>query len=658
MNDRLEILEIDPMLVPYEQDLNDRRNRYEAAKQRLLGEGQTLSDFANGYLYFGFHQREQDWVYREWAPGASAISLFGDFNGWNRTSHPLNPLENGVWELVVPGRMPVQSKIRIELHTWAGECLERIPAYIMRAVQDPQTFAFDGEIWSPETPYTWRSTEFHRNPAEPLLIYEGHVGMSGENPGISSYPEFAESVLPRIQRLGYNAVQLMAIAEHPYYGSFGYQVGNFYAVSSRFGTPEELKALIDKAHEMGIAVIMDLVHSHAASNEAEGLSRFDGTDYQYFHGGARGHHPDWDTRLFNYGKNEVLHFLLSNVKFWLTEYHMDGFRFDGVTSMLYQDHGMGGSFDNYGKYFSMNTDVDAVTYLQLAATVCKQVKPDSILIAEDMSGLPGMCIPVEKGGVGFDYRLAMGMPDFWIRTLKSQSDEHWNLGQLWYELNQRRPAEKVVGYCESHDQALVGDKTLMFRLADQEMYWHMDKVSQSDVIERAMALHKMIRLITCACSGEGYLNFMGNEFGHPEWIDFPREGNGNSYQYARRQWSLADNGLLRYGDLEAFDQAMIALVRGGGILEIVPQLILHDELPKILIFRKGDYLFAFNFHPVRDYHANLAYIPDGTFRKVLDTGWKRFGGYKDEYPEQLEFDGRNVSFRIERRIAMVWKRDR
>lgn len=547
------MVDIDLYLYPYTVDIETRIENLKQMKARLLIKESSLSSFANGHLYFGFHRQGGGWCFREWAPGAQAVALIGDFNGWNRESHRLKQLENGVWEIFVstPQTMPHGSKVKIELIT-NGKKFDRIPTYCKRAIQDPITKAFDGQIWCPEQAFQWSDENFQTAPNKQLFIYECHIGMSGLKEGISTFAEFTDCILPRVQHLGYNAIQLMAIAEHPYYGSYGYQVSNFFAVSSRFGTPEELKRLIDTAHRMGIAVFLDLVHSHASKNVLEGLGAFDGTDYQFFHCGNRGNHPAWGTKLFDYKKPEVVHFLLSNIKYWLNEYHFDGFRFDGVTSMLYQDHGLGEPFDSYQKYFSLNTDSDAITYLQLAAELAKEVKPNCVLIAEDMSGMPGMCLPVSIGGLGFDYRLGMGMPDFWIRILQKR-DEEWDLGTLWHELTQRRPQEKVIGYSESHDQALVGDKTIMFRLADKEMYWHMNILSQNDVIDRAMALHKMIRLITCTCAGEGYLNFMGNEFGHPEWIDFPREGNGWSYAHARRRWDLADDPNLRYQFLQNFD---------------------------------------------------------------------------------------------------------
>lgn len=656
------ILEIDPYLQPYEADIRLRMDRYKDTKNRLLAGQCNLSSFANGYLYFGFQRQENGWFYREWAPNAQEVALIGDFNGWSRTSHKLKKVDGGIWEIFIADvdTLPHGSKVKIEI-TAGGQKFDRIPTYCRRAIQDPDTYNFDGQIWNPPIPFIWTDQAFRISQTEQLFIYECHVGMSGLKEGIATFSEFTNSVLPRVKMLGYNAVQLMAIAEHPYYGSYGYQVSNFFAVSSRFGTPEDLKQLVDTAHNMGIAVFLDLVHSHAAKNVSEGLGAFDGTDYQFFHSGDKGNHPAWGTKLFNYGKPEVIHFLLSNIKFWLEEYHFDGFRFDGITSMLYHDHGLGKSFDCYQKYFSLNTDTEAITYLQLAAELAKEVKPHCVLIAEDMSGMPGMCLPISAGGIGFNYRLGMGMPDFWVKTLQNQSEADWNLGALWHELSQRRPQEKVIGYCESHDQALVGDKTIMFRLADKEMYWHMDKQSENAVIDRAMALHKMIRLITCTCAGDGYLNFMGNEFGHPEWIDFPREGNGWSYSHARRRWDLADNKALRYQFLQNFDIAMIDLVRKNNLLSEKTKLLLHDEKHKILIYQKGHYLFAFNFHPQECYSVPGSIGKHMELRLVLHSEWKEFGGRHicnvDNKIKNAINSEKQIKIHIDNRCAVVYESD-
>ncbi|MDD3335880.1 MAG: alpha-amylase family glycosyl hydrolase [Eubacteriales bacterium] len=650
----LAILDADPWLKPFEGDLNMRMRRYQELKKALLGtENGDLSSFATGYLYYGFHRTQNGWVYREWAPAAEQLYLEGDFNGWNQRSHPLHSIGNGNWEIQLEGERALVHGSHVKtVVVNHGVTTEHIPLYIRKVEQDKSNNTFTGVIWAPDKPYQWQDEAFTPAQNVPPLIYEAHVGMATEEQRIGTYLEFAEEMLPRIKRDGYNTVQLMAVMEHPYYASFGYQVSNFFAASSWYGTPDDLKRLIDTAHGLGISVLLDIVHSHAAPNMAEGINGFDGTEYQFFHDGPRGWHKDWGTKIFNYGKHEVLHFLLSNVKFWLDEYHFDGFRFDGVTSMLYLDHGLGTAFDNYQKYFSMNTDVDAVAYLQLASELAHQVRPGAVLIAEDMSAMPGMCLPIEDGGVGFDYRLSMGVPDFWIKTIKLQKDEQWDIQKMWHELTTRRPLEKNIGYAESHDQALVGDKTIMFWLADKEMYFHMDRGSQSVIIDRAIALHKMIRLVTATLAGEGYLNFMGNEFGHPEWIDFPREGNGWSFAHARRLWSVGDADYLRYSDLGAFDRAMLELLAQQRILGS-PYLrnLWEQQGAQLLSYEKNGVIFLFNWHPNHSYDGFFLPIGEkGRYQVILDTDEPRFGGAgriaHDVLYESTEHEAQGTGFQI------------
>jgi len=618
------ILEWDSALRPFERDINLRMENYARVHRQLAGSG-TLTDFANAHEYYGFHHTTDGWVYREWAPGADAVYLAGEFNDWTPNRTPLNPIGGGSWEVKLPkGTLRDGMRVKAVVRN-GGELSWHIPLYARRVVQDPESYEWICEVWDPIASYAWTDGGFA--PEERLFIYEAHVGMATEEYRVGSYREFADNVLPRVQDLGYNTVQLMAIMEHPYYGSFGYQVSNFFAASSRFGLPEDLKYLVNKAHSMGIAVLLDVVHSHAVKNTVEGINRFDGTDTQFFRAGKAGDHPAWDTKCFDYGKNEVLHFLLSNLKFWMTEYHFDGFRFDGVTSMLYHDHGLGAAFSNLRMYFSMNTDTEAITYLQLANELIHEINPRAVTIAEDMSGMPGMTVKVPDGGIGFDYRLAMGLPDMWIRLIKEKRDEDWNLDYIWHELSVRMAA--TIAYVESHDQALVGDQTIMFRLAGAHMYTDMDKTCHNEVIDRAMALHKMLRLVTCAAGGNGYLNFMGNEFGHPEWIDFPREGNGWDYKYCRRQWSLPENGYLKYGQLNLFDHDMIRACKEYGVLdEGGARLRLLRQDQHLLAFERGGLVFVFNFDPVRA-HENVA-VPVSAGRDhevVFTTDDGCYGGF-------------------------------
>ena len=628
----------DIFLRPFEGAIRGRAKRAEDRIRELTGGKQSLGDWANAHNYFGLHREKRGWVFREWAPKATSMWLIGDFNGWK-----INPKfecfripNSDVWEVKLPAKaIKAGQKYHLEVR-WEGGHGERIPTYARYVVQNDETKLFEAEVF--ESKYVWKNEVERKGGGgqrkEVPLIYEAHVGMGTEEEKVGSYAEFRDNVLPRIKKAGYNVVQLMAIAEHPYYGSFGYHVSSFFAASSRFGTPDELKSLIDTAHGMGLKVIMDLVHSHAVANERDGLSLFDGTDYIYFHSGDKGRHSAWGSRCFDYGKTATIHMLLSNAKFWLEEYHFDGYRFDGVTSMLFWDHGLGTAFTDYGKYFNGCMDDDAWVYLNLANRVIHETKPSAITIAEDVSGMPGVAAPVDDFGIGFDYRMAMGEPDFWFKLAEKTSDDDWPMGGLFYELTNKRSEEKVVSYVESHDQALVGGKTFFFTLADAAIYYGMGKNQHGLEIERAIALHKLARLITCSLNGGAYLNFMGNEFGHPEWIDFPRLENGWNYHHARRQWSLRDNEDLRFKALGDFDEAMLGYLKSGkalfgkrGIFGAVPTKLVANEPDKVLAYVRGDLLFAFNFNPTKSFTDYGVLVPPASdWKHLFDTDEPRFGG--------------------------------
>ena len=635
----LNLIARDSYLEPYTLEI-DGRYRYFLQKEKELTKNgrQTLSNFASGYLYFGLHRTATGWVFREWAPNATKIVLVGDFSNWEELpQYELKALPGGTWER----RLPLKAlshgqhyKMRVY---WNGGCGDRIPAWARRVVQDENTKIFCAQVWSPQEQYTFKNTKYKINKA-PLLIYECHVGMAQEEEKVGTYREFKDNILPRVAADGYNCIQIMAIQEHPYYGSFGYHVSNFFAPSSRFGTPEELKELIDAAHGMGIAVIMDLVHSHAVKNTDEGLGLLDGDPAQYFHNGDRRIHSAWDSLCFDYGKNEVIHFLLSNCKYWLDEFKFDGFRFDGVTSMIYYSHGLGEAFCGYGDYFNGHQDGDAICYLTLANRLIHQVNPNAITIAEEVSGMPGLAAPIEDGGYGFDYRMAMNIPDYWIKMIKEQRDEDWKPSSIFWELTNRRKDEMTISYAESHDQALVGDKTIIFRLIDADMYWHFKRGDETSTVTRGIALHKMIRLITLSTINGGYLNFMGNEFGHPEWIDFPREGNGWSHKYARRQWSLVDNPDYFYTVLGEFDKEMTKLIGGTKNFQTRPvQEIWHNDGDQVLAFSRRDLIFVFNFHPTRSFTDYGLLVPEGDYSIVLNSDNRKFGGYGLVDESQVHF---------------------
>lgn len=655
----LRIIQEDPLLAPFEGVINNRRDKTLKQIEQLTADGKKLSDCFNSHLFYGLHQNQTHWIFREWAPNAKKIYFLCDKNHWRVHPHfELHPIGNGNWELSIPTNTLKHTDL-YKLHIiWENGQGHRLPSHAKRVIQNPYDKTFAAQVWEPQ-PYQWKNPKPKAHPHP--LIYEAHIGMSTEYNRVATFKEFKLFVLPRIAKLGYNTIQLMAVQEHPYYGSFGYQVSNFFAVSSRFGTPEELKELIDKAHELNIRVILDIVHSHSVSNPQEGLSLFDGTDHLYFHSGQRGYHPLWKSRCFDYKKPQVLHFLLSNCKYWLEEFHFDGFRFDGVTSMLYLDHGLNRSFLSYDQYFDNQQDDDAITYLTLANLVIHQINPEAQTIAEEVSGMPGLASSFEDGGIGFDFKMQMGIPDYWIKLIEDQKDEFWHMGDLFYQLTNHRKEEKNISYAESHDQAMVGDKTIFFRLADKDIYSSMNVFSHHLSIDRAMALHKMIRLITLSTSKGGYLNFMGNEWGHPEWIDFPREGNNWSHQHARRQWSLLDNPDLRFKFLNQFDIEMISWAEKNQILDTDIRLLKCDNEQQILIFMRGDFLLAFNFSPFHSIENYRFEAPAGKYCICLNSDSTAFDGQNriDESVEHFtlyENEKNFLQIYLPTRTAIILKR--
>lgn len=643
--------------------------------RRIVAAEGSLHDFcfANGLCRFGLQRAAGGWRYREWAPAASACSLVGDFNGWDVTRHPCRAGSDGVYSCFVPDadglRTGDKYKVALMVRSAAGivRRIDCVPAWAARTMQDPFTgtvyaLASDDQLLA----YPWRhprpTADHHAGGggelgATPLRIYEVHVGISASQPIVAGWSHFREHVLPRVAALGYTALLIIAAQEHGYYASFGYQVTSFFAPPSRFGTPAELQALIDAAHGLGLRVLLELVHSHASSNAAEGLSGFDGSLLEgggYFLAGSDGWHAEWGTRMFDFGKLEVLRFLLAQLCWYAECYRCDGFRFDAVSAALYRHRSLGGAgtFERgYAEYYDGSLDVAALTYFKVANYLVHElVSPPLLTIAEEYSGLPGLCAPVMHGGVGFDYRQAMGLPPLWQRLCATLcSDEggdaggsvgsdaaggdasggvggdaasdvdgdvcdgrsatrgapgRIDMGALVASMCSRRSEERRVAYVECHDQSIVGGQSLAFRCMGAEMYGGMSRLvgPPSVAVARGMALHKLTRLLACALGGEAYLNFIGNEWGHPEWVDLPREGNGHSCDRARRRWDLADDPLLRYGELQAFDAAMHALHDAHPWLLADAPRGQGDggccccEARQALWFARGGCWFAFNLH--------------------------------------------------------------
>ncbi|KAL3098247.1 hypothetical protein niasHS_002083 [Heterodera schachtii] len=631
------LLKIDPWLKPYEKEICRRFAEFRHKLNYIEEKCGGLREFTQSYKVYGMHILKDNSVQcLEWAPGAEGMALVGDFNGWDTAAHPFESVGFGKWRLTIPaladGTCPIPhgSVLKVAVKK-DGKFHHKLSPWANYVTCAKDSIVFHQEFYNPSEKYALKTAQKRPRRPKSLRIYETHVGISSQEPKVNNYRDFADTVLPRIKAQGYNAIQLMAIMEHAYYASFGYQVTSFFAASSRFGPPDDLKYLVDRAHQLGITVLLDVVHSHASKNVADGLNQWDGTNAGYFHDNVRGYHTQWDSRLFNYNETETLRFLLSNLCWWIDEYGFDGFRFDGVSSMLYHSHLINDAPGSYDDYFGLNADTESIVYLMLANHVLHTYYPDVITIAEEVSGMPALCRPVAEGGQGFDYRLAMAIPDVWIKMLKHVSDENWPIADIVQTLENRRYGENNVAYAESHDQALVGDKTIAFWLMDKEMYDFMSDINTplTPIIDRGLALHKMIRLLTYGLGGEAWLNFMGNEFGHPEWLDFPREGNNQSYHYCRRQWNLADDLTLRYKYLNAWDRAM-------NHLEIDSEFLSHGHAyvswkhdgDKLVVFERAGLVFILNFHPEKSFgDYKIGVEMSGVYCLALNSDHSEFGGH-------------------------------
>ena len=631
-----EIINQDEYLKPFELNIKKRVLKYKETMDEILKNEITLEYFSKSYEHMGLNLlRNGDIKYREYAPGAKGISLFGEFNNWNKEQYWAKQDKFGYWELIIPnenGAPKIQHGqiVKVNVVLEDGNWMERNPVWSRHLIQNKESMILENVFWNPEIKYKWKFPQKHIKKPNSLRIYEVHIGLSSFDPKINTYKEFAENILPRVKKMGYTAIQFMAIMEHADYASFGYHVNYLFAVSSRFGTPEEFMYLIDKCHENGLFVIMDIIHSHASSNVNDGFNYWDGTDHLYFHGGELGKHVQWNSRLYNYSSYETLRLLLSSCAYYINEFRIDGFRFDCVTSMLYTHHGIDYVFTgNYQEYFGEFFNEESSVYLMLANSLIHKINPEALTIAEDFSGMPGLCRPIEEGGYGFDYKLNMKICDKWKHFLMNLKDEEWNMGDIVYTLTNRRYNEKHISYCESHDQSFIGNYSLSSLLFSSERFWNMSINSpETIVIGRGIALHKMIRLLSFALGGEGYLSFMGNEFGCPDSLDFPKKGNRFSYSHCRRRWDLCDNKELRYQFLYNWEIIMNLLEEIFNFIGSKEEYIsTKHEDDKVIVFEKGVLLFVFNFHPVKSFEGYQIGTKWGSKHKIiLDSDEERFMG--------------------------------
>lgn len=626
----------DPALEPYRQFLLRRNRSFTAEMERITGHFGSLRAYADLHKNLGVHlvknaQGNLVWRLREYMPQAEAVWLTTErLNFQRHASYRYQPRGNGIFELVLP-QDALAHGVYMELRVQAKGVLSgegsqalpfrRVPAFAQWVEQDKTVPAqWCARLWAPQQAYRFR----HRRPAAQSFprIYEAHVGMAqpalehhGESVG--TYEDFTRRILPRIKADGYTAVQLMGILEHPLYRSFGYQVSSYFAPSSRYGTPDQFKELVDEAHALGLAVILDITHGHACPNTEQGLARYDGSRYFFSE-----KYNQWGTPSFDYSLEMTRRFLLSNCRYWLEEFRVDGFRFDAVGNMLYHDHGVDDDFSHvgrcfYGKDGEPREDVDGELYLCLANALCHELHHGAVTIAEEFSGMPGLTSAPAEGGLGFDYRFAMGIPDYWAKCIEAQRD----MGSLWYEMTNHRPYDRTISYVECHDQCINGDDAMIWRMLGDGMYQYMSVFTDNWNISRGLAFYRLMRLITFATADAGYLNFMGNEFGHPEWLD--------AENYAHRQWHLAEREDLKYAGLAAWDKAqMIGLAaRYPEDFRQAPLFRFIHEQDRLLAFERGSLLFAFNFHELNARQDMTFAVTPGKYVELLSSDELHFAGH-------------------------------
>ena len=625
----------DQELREYHPFLVARGERYAKEAERIKALYGSLHAYANLHTNLGYHLVQENgkniWLWREYMPGAKTIWLTTEKQRFQRHAHlKFTPCEDGFFELRLEEKelshgLYVELRVEpksFEIYNPEGfpTTLKRIPAFANWVEQNKEMPAqWCARIWHPKKPYQFQ----YPKPPKPtfLRIYEAHVGMAQSdtkhiNESYGSYTDFANDILPHIKDAGYTTVQLMAIPEHPLYRSFGYQVSNYYAPSSRFGDINSCKAMIDTAHKLGLQVILDITHAHSCANTEQGLCNYDSTAYFF-----TDQMNQWGTPTFDFSKEMTRRFLLSNLRYWMEEFQFDGFRFDAVGNMLYKDFGRDDTFEHtgrcfYGKDGKPRTNEAGELYLCLANDLVHTISQEAFTIAEEFSGMPGLTCAPSDGGLGFDARFAMGIPDYWEKCIKNPQD----LGSLWYEMNNHRPYDRTISYVECHDQCINGDDAMIWRLLGDDMYTTMLRGIDSWNISRGLAYYRLMRLITLSTADLGYLNFMGNEFGHPEWLDAER--------HAHRQWRLATDERLKYACLAAFDLAQMKMVATYLTDFATPPLFryIHED-KRLLAFERGHLLFAFNFHETAAYDDILFAVTPGKYTEILSSDDSTYAGH-------------------------------
>jgi 1,4-alpha-glucan branching enzyme len=551
-----------------------------------------------------------------WAPNATRVSVIGDFNGWDGRVHPMRLLTpSGIWELFVPD-LPDGEKYKFEIRTREGHLLEKSDPFGVAFEIPPQTASVVRDI----SRYTWGDAAWMESRASnrewlerPMSVYEVHLGswarVPEEGERYLRYSELVEKLVPYVQEMGFTHVEFLPVMEHPFSGSWGYQVLGFFAPTSRYGSPEEFKALVDAFHRAGIGVILDWVPGHFPKDE-HGLARFDGTALFEHADPRQGEHQDWGTLIFNYGRNEVRNFLLSNALFWLEEYHVDGLRVDAVASMLYLDYSRteGNWIPNrYGG----RENLEAIEFLQRLNTLTHGQYPGTITAAEESTAFPGVSRPVHLGGLGFTYKWNMGwMHDMLAYLEQDAVYRRWSHELVTFSMLYAHSENFILPL--SHDEVVHGKRALL------------DKMP-GDAWQKYATLRTLLGFMY-GHPGKKLL-FMGGEFG--QWREWNHDRS--------LDWHLLEDPAHKA--LQDYVRTLNAHLRTQPALyelDVDPAgfrwIDCHDHENSVVSFvrtaRQSDdfVVWVFNFTPVPRGDYRLGMPAPGYYAELLNSDSALFGG--------------------------------
>src|SRR5437868_4513846 len=588
----------------------------------IMGEV-DLHLFAEGqhwriYDKFGAHLRtldgERGVYFAVWAPNAQRVSVVGDFNNWDGRVHPMRRLLGaGVWELFLPG-VGEHAHYKFEIRTQRGGLLLKSDpfAFFNQHGIETSSLVYDLER------YQWSDHEWMRSRAErdlpnsPLSIYEVHLGSwrrrADQGNRFLSYLEFAETLLPYVLEMGYTHMELLPITEHPFEGSWGYQVTNYYAPTSRFGTPDELRHFIDACHQAGIGVIMDWVPAHFPK-DAHALAEFDGTHLYEHMDPRQGEQQDWGTLIFNFGRNEVRNFLIGNALFWLDQYHIDGLRVDAVASMLYLDYSRqpGQWIPNV---YGGRENLDAIYFLKRFNEVCYERFPGIITIAEESTDWPGVSRPTYLGGLGFGFKWNMGwMHDFLQYMSLDPIYRRYHHGNITFSLLYAFSENFILVL--SHDEVVYGKRSLLSKMPGDE--WQ--KFANLRMFLAWMYGHPGKKLL-----------FMGGDF-----------GQSNEWNHdTSLDWQLLEQP--RHDGLRRLVQHLYYIFKTDPALwqrddsyEGFEWIDFHDADNSVVSFlrrsREGEtVVFVVNATPMVRHDYRLGVPAPGFYREIINSDAETYGG--------------------------------